>query len=90
MPVISTGWPASTGVSLTAFQFSPSINTLPPAESMRESAFTVLPIIVSAPALDGLELRADAFADDENEKRRRHDRRRNDPAQRQTESPARR
>ena len=38
MLTISTGWPASTGVSLTAFQCSPSINTLPPAGSIRESA----------------------------------------------------
>src|SRR5208282_793535 len=54
MPVTSTGCPASTVVSLTAFQFSPSINTLPPCESIRESAFTVWPSIVSLPDWTGL------------------------------------
>src|ERR1017187_1038597 len=54
MSVTSTGCPASTGVSLTAFQVSPSINTLPPCESIRESALTVRPSIVSLPAWTGL------------------------------------
>ena len=42
------------GLSLTAFQRSPSINTSPPRESVRESTITRLPIIVSVPARTGL------------------------------------
>ncbi len=54
MPITSTGCPASTGVSLTAFQVSPSMKSRPPCASIRESAFTVLPSIVSLPARTGL------------------------------------
>jgi hypothetical protein len=31
MPTICTAWPGSTAVSLTAFQYSPSKKTFPPA-----------------------------------------------------------
>ena len=53
MPEISTGWPASMGVVLTAFHVSPSMNTLPPAASIRESALTDFPGIASRPVLAG-------------------------------------
>src|SRR5437867_1772308 len=52
-PMTSKVWPDSTCVSLTAFQFSPSINTLPPPASMREMAATVLPSVASLPDWTG-------------------------------------
>src|SRR6476619_7174531 len=50
---ISTTSPGSTGVSLNAFQFSPSTKTLPPCESIGVDAVTFFPTMVSAPAFTG-------------------------------------
>ena len=82
----STGWPASTGVSLTAFQcfaFDKHPAALRVNPRKRVHRFAEHRFLAGA---DGFELRADALADDKDEKQRRHHRRRNDPGQRQTEA----
>src|SRR6202162_5135484 len=48
-PAISTISPFSIGVSLTAFQYSPSTKILPPRESIGVNVVTFFPTIVSAP-----------------------------------------
>src|SRR5205823_58603 len=50
---ISAASPFPIGISLTAFQYSPSTKVLPPRESIGVNAITFLPTIVSAPAFTG-------------------------------------
>src|SRR5439155_250088 len=62
---ISVCSPFSMGVSLIAFQYSPSTKTLPPRELIGVNAVTVRPISVSAPTFTGKNCaRCGQFADD--------------------------